>query len=96
MVCVQTLSQEIRKVLLMKIAGSREGRGKMEKLERSDVVRFGGTIDYRVASNPATGQAIDFYHDVGEDKSWYVYRSNRHTSRVVNTLDEAIELWNKE
>ena len=60
------------------------------------MVRFGGTTDYRVASNAATRQAIDFYHDVGEDKSWYVYRSNKHTSRVVNTLDEAIELWNQE
>ena len=65
----------------------------MEKLERSD---FGGTIDYRVASNTETGQVIDFYHDFGTGESWYVYRSKGSMSIVVKTLDEAIALWNKE
>ena len=65
----------------------------MEKLERSD---FGGTIDYRVANNTATGQVIDFYHDFETDKDWYVYRVRGSMSRVVNTIDEAIALWNKE
>ena len=75
------------------MSGEPRRKEEMEKLERSD---FGGTTDYRVASNTVTGQAIDFYHDFGEDKSWYVYRSNRHMSRVVDTLDEALALWNKE
>ena len=65
----------------------------MGKLERSD---FGGTIDYRVASNTETGQVIDFYHDFEMDESWYVYRVRDSMSRVVDTLEEAIALWNKE
>ena len=65
----------------------------MEKLERGD---FGGTMDYRVASDTETGQVIDFYHDFTTENDWYVYRSKGAMSRVVKTLDEAIALWNKE
>lgn len=65
----------------------------MAKLERDD---FGGTMDYQVASNTETGQVIDFYHDFEMDESWYVYKSKGSMPRVVDTLDEAIALWNKE
>jgi hypothetical protein len=64
------------------------------KLERKD---FGGAFDYRVASDTATGQQIDFYHDLETDESWYVYRIiSLDISRITKTLDEAIELWNKQ
>ena len=64
------------------------------KLDRKE---FGGTTNYRVATDTATTQQIDFYHDFDLEESWYIYRVKRlDLSRYVKTLNEAIELWNKQ
>ncbi len=62
------------------------------KLEKDSIE---GTMHYLVASDSQTKQSITFFHEWMTDKNWYTYMKNNKTT-VVDTLQEAINLWNKD